>query len=71
MNAALASLLDEHNRSVGMHGVHLPDGWLLNARRVPVPPTSCHGRERLDEIHSWAILLQDLSEDPSFAMDSS
>jgi hypothetical protein len=41
--------------------------WLLDTRRVSVPPVSCHEREHHDEIRRCrSILWQDLT----FAMDS-
>jgi hypothetical protein len=67
MNFEVAQALFDQNQSVGVHNVYLPGGWLLNTRRVPVPPVLCRGRERRDEIcRCLAILLQDLA----FAMDS-
>jgi hypothetical protein len=38
MNVDLTMALSEQNQSVGGRDVHLPGGWLVNARRVPVPP---------------------------------
>jgi hypothetical protein len=40
-----AGLYDQ-NASVGLRDVHLPGGWHLNARRVPVPPVPRRGQER-------------------------
>jgi hypothetical protein len=61
----------DQNESVGLHDVHIPDGWHLNARRVPVRPVPRHGRARRNEIkRRWAILPPNLHEDPVFTMDS-
>jgi hypothetical protein len=63
--------LYDQNKSVGLHDVHLPDGWRLNARKVPVPSVPLRGQARRDKIrHRRAILPSDLHEDPTFAMDS-
>jgi hypothetical protein len=51
MNVDLARALHEQNRSMGIHYVHLPGGWLLNSKRVPIPPVPRRGRKRRDEIH--------------------
>jgi hypothetical protein len=40
-------LLYKNNTSAGWHDVHLPGGWHLNARRMPVPREA---RARGDEI---------------------
>jgi hypothetical protein len=50
LKVAMAKALHHGNMSVGVHDVHLPDGWLLKARKVLVPPVSLHGRKRRDEI---------------------
>jgi hypothetical protein len=53
-----------------LHNVQLLGGWLLNARRVSVPPMLRHVRERRNEIRRRrAILPQDLREGPTFSMD--
>jgi hypothetical protein len=63
--------LYDQNESVGLRNVHIPGGWHLNARRVPVPPVPRHGRARCDEIRRRrAILLPDLHKDSAFATDS-
>jgi hypothetical protein len=47
----------------GWDDVHLPDGWHLNARRVPMPPVPWQGRAirgevaRLLALHSLDILV--------------
>ena len=47
---------------------HLPGGWHLNRRRVPVPRS---GRERTEEIlRRRALLPPDLVHDPAYAMNS-
>jgi hypothetical protein len=71
MSVEIAQALYDQNASVGLHNVHLPGGWHLNARRVSVPPVSCRGLARRDEIRRrQAILPSDLREDPAFAVDS-
>jgi hypothetical protein len=57
MNVNLARALYEQNRSVSVCDVHLPGGWLLNARRVSVPLVSRRGREWRDEIHRRQAIL--------------
>jgi hypothetical protein len=37
MSIDLTRTLHEHNELVGVHDVHLPGSWLLNARRVLIP----------------------------------
>jgi hypothetical protein len=60
-----------HHLSVGLRDVHLPGGWHLNARRVPIPLVPRRGRAGRDEIRCrWAILPPDLREHPAFDMDS-
>jgi hypothetical protein len=71
LNVDLAQALFDQKKSVGVRDVHLPGGWLLNTRRVSIPPMLRRGRERHDEIRRrQAILPQDLQEDPTFVMDS-
>jgi hypothetical protein len=71
MNVEIAQALHEQNASVGLHDVHLPGGWYLNARRMPVPSVPRRGQERWDKIQRRrAILPPNLREDPVFAMDS-
>jgi hypothetical protein len=71
MSVEIAQALYDQNAPVGLHGVHLPSGWHLNAMRVPVPPVPRRGWARRDEIQRRrAILPLDLREDPAFAMDS-
>jgi hypothetical protein len=61
MNVDLARALYEQNESVGVRNSHLPGSWLLNVRRVPVPPVPRRGREWRNEIRlRQAILPQDL-----------
>jgi hypothetical protein len=61
LNVVLAKAMYRQNRSVGVRNIHLPSGWLLNTRRVSVPPVSRHGREQREEIRCRrAILSQDL-----------
>jgi hypothetical protein len=43
MNVEIAQALYDQNVSVGLRDVHLPGGWHLNARRVPVPPMPRRG----------------------------
>jgi hypothetical protein len=50
MNVEIVQALYDQNTSVGLCNVHLPGGWHLNARRVPVPPVPRHRRARHDEI---------------------
>jgi hypothetical protein len=67
----IVQALYDQNKSVGLRDVHLPGGWHLNARRVPVPPVPLRRLARRDEIrHQRAILPSDLHEDPAFTMDS-
>ena len=50
---------------------HLPEGWHLNRRRVPVPPVPRSGRERTEEIlRRRALLPPDLVHDPAYALNS-
>jgi hypothetical protein len=51
--------------------VNLPAGWLLNSRRVPMPPVPREGRGRHDEVCRLRLILpSDLRDDPTFAIDS-
>jgi hypothetical protein len=64
MNVEIVQALYDQNASVGLRDIHLPGGWHLNAKRVPVLPVPRRGQERR------AIVPPDLREDPAFAMDS-
>jgi hypothetical protein len=57
LNVDLAHALFDQNKSVGIHDVHLPSGWLLNARRVLVPLVPRLGRERRNEIRLRRAIL--------------
>jgi hypothetical protein len=46
-----AHQLYKENQPTPMWDMSLPAGWLLNSRRVQVPPVSHEGRERRDETH--------------------
>jgi hypothetical protein len=71
MSVEIAHALYNQNSSVGLHDVHLPGGWHLNAKRVPIPLVPHRGRAQRDEIRRrWAILPPDLRDDPAFDMDS-
>jgi hypothetical protein len=56
---------------VGCNGVHLPDGLLLNARRVStlLVPRAEH-QERHDHWRRRSFLSRDLWEDPTFSLYS-
>jgi hypothetical protein len=43
MSVEIAHALYNQNALVGLRDVHLPGGWHLNARRVPVPPVPHRG----------------------------
>jgi hypothetical protein len=71
MSVEIAQALYDQNTSVGLRDVHLPGGWHLNTRRVPVPPVPRRGQERRAEIRRRrAILPLDLREDPALDIDS-
>jgi hypothetical protein len=67
MNVDYAQALHRNDVPVGVNDVHLPNRWLLNARRVPVPPVSRSVWERREEIlHQSTVLPLDLWEHPYF-----
>jgi hypothetical protein len=68
----MARSLYARNRTVPWPDANLPARWLLNSRRVPVPPILREGPERVPEI-MWqrALLPPHLWRDPAFASMSS
>jgi hypothetical protein len=48
MSVGIAQALYKQNAPVGLRDVHLPDGWHLNAGRVPVPLVPHRGQARWD-----------------------
>ena len=51
--------------------VHLPDGWHLSHRRIPVPAIPRSGRARTEEIlRRRSFLPPDLVHDPAYAINS-
>jgi hypothetical protein len=71
MSVEIVQALYDQNSSVGLRDVHLPSGWHLTARRVPIALVPRHGRARRDEIRRRQVILPlDLRDDPAFDMDS-
>ena len=53
----VAQIYWERRQPLPWGDVHLPEGWHLNRRRVPVPPVPRDGRERTEEILRRRALL--------------
>jgi hypothetical protein len=72
MNVEMAMALHHQNMSVGWRDIHLPDGWILKARRVSTPPMPHAAvRERRNGMRCQrAILPPDIQRDPTFGLDS-
>jgi hypothetical protein len=72
MNVEMAMALHHQKMSVRWRDIHLPDGWLVKARRVSTPPVPhAVDWERRDGIGCQrAILPPDLWRDPTFGLDS-
>ena len=59
MPVDLCTALWKKNKPVPVEDVHLPGGWHLNSKRVPVPPVPPRGEERTVEILRRRRLLPD------------
>ena len=71
VSLAVAEIYWETRQPLPWGDVHLPEGWHLNRRRVPVPPVPRSGRERTEEIlRRRALLPPDLVHDPAYALNS-
>jgi hypothetical protein len=66
-----AHMLYARGEPVLWSDVNLPAQWLLNSRRVPIPPVPREGPERIQEIRRWrALLPMHLRRDPDFTIAS-
>jgi hypothetical protein len=66
----MARRLYAHNQIVPWPDVNFPGRWHLNSRRVPSPPVSRGGQERVLEIRRHRALMPPaLQRDPTFAIE--
>ena len=70
VSTEVAQIYWETGQPLPWGDAHLPGGWHLNRRHVPVPPVPRSGGERTEEIlRRWALLPPDLVHDPAYAVN--
>ena len=70
VSTEVAQIYWETGQPLPWGDAHLPGGWHLNGRRVPVPRVPRSGRTRTEEIlRRRALLPPDLLHDPAYAVN--